>query len=120
MIPESVVLLAVQHLQQRRGRVAPVISAELVDLIQHQQRVHGAAATDALYDTSRHGADIGLAVAADIRFIPHAAKRDSVQLAVQCLGNRQSNRGLAHARRAHKADDLPLPLRVHLANGNAL
>lgn len=52
MIPEGVVLLAVQHLQQRGGRVAPIVAAHFVDLVQKEQRVHGAAPADGLDDAA--------------------------------------------------------------------
>ena len=36
VVPEGAVLLTVQHLQQGGGRVAPVVIAQLVDLVQQQ------------------------------------------------------------------------------------
>ncbi|MPM47183.1 hypothetical protein SDC9_93891 [bioreactor metagenome] len=56
----------------------------------------------------------------DVRLVPHAAQAQPGQLPVQRLGNADGNRGLAYAGRADKAENLPLPLRVHLAHGNRL
>ncbi|MPM47184.1 hypothetical protein SDC9_93892 [bioreactor metagenome] len=36
MVPEGVVLLGIQHLQQGGGRVAPEVVAQLVDFVQQQ------------------------------------------------------------------------------------
>ena len=120
VIPEGVVLLAVQRFQQRGGGIAPVIAAELIDLVQHQQRVHSAAAADGLHDAARHSADIRFPVAADVGLVPDAAQRNAAELPVQRLGNGQGDGGLSHARRACQTDDLPPPLRIHLPDGNGL
>ena len=50
VVPEGVVLRRVEHLQQRRGRVAPVVGAELVHLVQQDHRIHGAGVGDRPYD----------------------------------------------------------------------
>ena len=99
VIPEGAVLLAVQHLQQSGRRIAAVVAAQLVDLIQQQQRIHGPAAADGLNDTAGHRADVRFAVAADVRLVTDAAQRQAGQLAVQRGGNRDSNGGLTNARR---------------------
>src|SRR5579871_129150 len=39
VVPERIVLLRIQRLQQRTRRIAPEIAAQLVDLIQHEHRV---------------------------------------------------------------------------------
>ena len=120
MVPEGVVLLAVQHLQKSRRRVASVIAAHLVDLVQQQQWIHRPAAADGLDDPPRHGAYVGLPVAPDIRLIPDAAQGDPGQLPVQRLGHTDGNGGLAHAGRTHQADNLALALRIHLPDGDGL
>ena len=118
VVPEGVVLLAVQHLQQRRGGIAPVVHAQFVDLIQHQQRVHGAAAADGVDDTAGHGAYVGLAVAPDLRLVVDAAQTQAAELPVEGLGHGDGDGGFAHARRSHQADDLPPGIRIHLLDGN--
>ena len=120
MVAEGGVLLAVQHLQQSRGRVAPHIAGELVDLIQHQQGVHGAGAADGLDDAAGHSADIRLAVAADIRLVPDAAQTEPRQLPVHGLGHGDGHGGLAHTGRANQTEDLALGVGVQLVDGDEL
>jgi len=120
MIPESVVLLAVKYLQQRRGGVAPHIAGQLIDLVQHQQRVHGTGAGHGIDDAAGHGADIGLAMAADIRFVPHAAQTESGQLAVHSLGYGDGDRGFAYAGRANQTQNLALGVGVDLLYSDEL
>ena len=59
-------------------------------------------------------------MATDIRLIPDAAQRQAGQLPVQGPGNGNGDGGLAHTRRAHQAEDLPLGVRVHLTDGDGL
>ena len=120
MIPEGAVLLTVQYLQQCRCGVSPHIVAQLIDLIQHQQWIHGAAADKALHNAAGHSAYVGLAMAADVRFIPHAAQTDTAELAVHCLCHGDRNRRLAYARRPHKTNDFALGAGMDLPHGNML
>jgi len=120
VIPEGVVLLAVQHLQQGGGGVAPHIAAQLVDLVQHQQGIHGAAAGDGVDDAARHGADVGLAVAPNVRLVPDAAQTQTGHLPVQGLGYRQGDGGLAHAGRAHQTENFPLGVGAQLPHRHEL
>ena len=39
VVAEGVVLLRVEHLEQRRGRIAAEVGAHLVDLVEHEHRV---------------------------------------------------------------------------------
>ena len=59
-----------------------------------------------------HRADVGAAMAADLRLVAHAAERHADELAVGRLGDRLAERGLAHAGRADEAQDRALHL-VH-------
>ena len=120
MISEAAVLLAIQHLQQSGGGIATHIAGQLVDLIQHQQGVHGSAVDQAVNDAAGHSAYVSLAVTADVCLIPHAAQADAVELAIHSLGNGDSDGGLAHTRRAHKTNDLALGLGMDLAHGDVL
>ena len=117
MVPEGNVLLPIQHFQQGGGRVAPVVIAQFVDLVQQQQGVHGPAAGDGLDDPARHGAYVGLPVAPDVRLVPDAAKTEPCQLPVRRLGDAHGDGGLAHTGRTHQAQDLRLPVGVHLPDG---
>ena len=120
MVAEGGVLLAVQYLQQSRGRVAPHIAGKLVDLIQHQQGVHSAGAADGLNDATGHSADVGLAVAADIRLVPDAAQTEPRQLPVHGLGHGDGHGGLTHTGRAYQTEDLALGIGVQLVDGDEL
>ena len=115
-----VVLLRVEHLQQRRRRVAAVIAAELIDLVEHHDGVHTAGDGQAVDDAAGHGADIRLAVAADLRLVVHAAEGDARELAVRGVGNAHGNARLAGARRADKAQHAALDIGRELAHGQIL
>ena len=73
MILEGIVLLRIQHLQQRRGRITLVIRAQLINFIQQNQGVSSARLVNGGNDPAGHGAYVGPSVSPYIRFIPHAA-----------------------------------------------
>src|SRR5436309_2355282 len=50
MVAEGVVLLRIEHLEQGRGGIAPVIHPQLVHLIQHENRIRGSPLLDPLDD----------------------------------------------------------------------
>ena len=66
---------------------------------------------------ARNGANIGAAVPADLRFIPHAAQAHPAEFAAHGMCNRARNAGFARARRADKAEDRPLDILFLLADG---
>src|SRR5699024_6871389 len=82
VVPEGVVLLAVQHLQQGGGRISPVVVAQLVDLIQEQQGIHAAALGDCVDDPAGHGPHIGPPVAPDVGLVPDAAQAQPGKLPI--------------------------------------
>ena len=59
----------------------------LVDLVEQEQRVARAGLGQALHDLARHRADVGAAVAADLRLVAHAAQGHAHELAVGRPGN---------------------------------
>ena len=120
MVPEGGVLLGVQDLQQGRRRVAPVVAAQLVHLVQQQQGVLGLGLGHGRHNPAGHGADIRLAVAADIGLVMDAAQGDSGHIPVQSPGDAGGHGGLADAGRAHQAENLGRQLRRHLADGENL
>src|SRR3546814_16070793 len=61
-------------------------------------------------DLARQRADIGPAMAADFRFVAHAAQRLAHEFAARRLGDAAAERGLADARRADEAQDRALQL----------
>ncbi len=110
MILELGVLFGVQHFQQGRSRIAAEVLSQLVDLVQQEQRVRRAGLFQVGDDLARQRADIGPAVAADLRLVTHAAQRLAHKFAPRRLGDRTAQRGLAHARRADEAQDRALQL----------
>ena len=110
MVLELAVLLGVEHLQQRRGRVSPEVLAQLVDLVEQEERVHRAGLFQVRHDLARQRADIGAAMTANFRFVAHAAQRLAHEFAPRGLGDRATERGLADARWADEAQDRPLQL----------
>src|SRR5260221_3815417 len=110
MILELVVLLGVQHFEQRRRRIAAKFLAELVDLIEEEERVRRSRLLDIRDDLARKRADIGPAVAADFSLIANAAERLANELTARGTRNRAPERGLADARRTYQAQDRPLQL----------
>ncbi len=108
VVHEGAVLLGVQHFQQRGRRVAPEIAGHLVDLVEEKDRVAGLRLAHRLDDLARQGPDVGLAMAAYLRFVAHPAEGDPHELAVEAAGDGPAQRGLACARRADKAEDRSL------------
>ena len=112
VIAERVVLRRVEHLEQRRRRVAAPVGAELVHLVQHDHRVHRARVTQGADETPGQRADVGAAMAADFGFVADAAKRHADELAARRLGDRLADRGLAGSRRTDQREDDAGPARV--------
>ena len=111
------VLLRIQHFQQRARRVATEIRSQLVDLIQQEQRVARAGLAQVLQHLARQSTDIGTAVPADLCLVTHAAQRHAHVLAAGGLGHGLAQRGLAHARGANQTQDRRLHLVHALLHG---
>ena len=104
------VLLRVEHLQQRRRRIAAEIHAHLVDLVEQEERIGLLRLLHRLDDLAGHRADIGAPVPADFGLVAHAAQRHADEFAARGLGDRFAERGLADAGRADEAEDRALEL----------
>src|SRR4029077_9907804 len=107
MIAERVVLRGVEHLEQRRGGVALIADADLVDFVENETRIHGAGLLERLNDASGNGADVGPAMAADLRLVADAAEGNTHELPIHGARNRLAERRLARARRSDEAQDRP-------------
>ena len=117
VVLEGGVLLRVQHLQQRRRRIAAEVRGHLVDLIQHEDRVLRSGLLHRLDNLSRQRADVGAAMAANLGLVAHAAQRHAHELAARRLGNRHAQRGLADARRPDEAENRALRILHQLPHG---
>ena len=115
VVAERVVLRRVEHLEQRRTRVAAVVGADLVDLVQQHNGIHRSRLADRTHDPARQRAHVGAPVPADLGLVAHTAQGDAHELAAQRPGHALAQRCLAdagrtgqhhHRARATAADDL--------------
>ena len=120
MVPEGGVLRRVEHLEHRAGRVPAEVRAHLVDLVDHENGVLGAGVAHRSDDRAGQRADVGAAVAADLRLVADAADRDPLELPAQRTGDRATEAGLADTWRPDEAEDRSRRLRVQLADGQVL
>ena len=127
VVAERVVLRGVEHLEQCRRRVAAPVGADLVDLVQQDHGVHRPGVAQRAHEAARHRADVGAAVAADLRLVVDAAERHAHELAVQCASDRLADRRLAGPGRADQRQDragalvfLDAALLAQLAHGEVL
>ena len=104
-VGELAVLFAVQHLQKRGSRVASEIAANLVDLVQKDHRGVRFGLFDRGQNSSRHRADVGFSVAADLRLVANASQRDAHVLPFKRLRNRPDDGRFAGSGRSEKADN---------------
>ena len=102
VIEERVVLLRIEHFEQRRRRVAAEVHRHLVDFVEQEHRVLRAGLLHHLDDLAGERADVGAAMAADLGLVAHAAERQADELAVHRARNRLGQRGLADAREGRR------------------
>ena len=112
VIVERRVLLGVEHLEQRRRRIAAEIHRHLVDLVEQEQRIAHFHLAQVLHDLAGHRADVGAAMAANLGFVAHAAERHAHELAIRRARDALAERRLADAGRADEAQDRALE-RLH-------
>ena len=97
MITERVVLGRVEHFEQGRGRIATEVRADLVHLVEHDDRVHGPCLTQGTHQASGLGPDVGTTVTTDFGFVTHTAQGDPDELASHGTSDRLPERRLADA-----------------------
>ena len=114
MVGEREVLFRVEDFQHGARGIAFVVGGHLVDLIDQEDRVERSRSLHALDDTARHGAEIGTAVTADLRFVTHAAQGDLDEFPVKRSGNGFRERRFTDARRTDETDDRALQAVSHL------
>ena len=102
MIREGIILLRIQHFQQRAARITAVIVGKLINLIQHHNRIRNSASLDAFHDAARHRSNVCTAVSANFRFVARAAQTDADIFPVQRPGNALPDGSFAGTRRTYK------------------
>ena len=108
MISERVVLFGIQNLEQSGCRIATIIRAQLVDLVQHHYRIIDARAPDRLNNPPRHRADVSTPMPAQFGFIANTSEAQPLEVATHGAGNRSAQRGLANAGRPDETEDWTL------------
>ena len=129
VVAERVVLRRVEHLEQGRRRVTPVVVAQLVHLVEHDDGIHGPGLAQGTHQAARLGPHVGAAVAADLGLVTHAAQGDPDELAPERVGHGLAQRRLADAggtdqgqdgARAAPVDRRQPALGLELAHGQVL
>ena len=105
VVAERVVLRRVEHLEQRRGRVAAPVGADLVHLVEQDDRVHRPGVAQRADEPARQRADVRAPVAADLGLVADAAERHAHELAVERARDRLADRRLAGAGRPDQRQD---------------
>src|SRR5205085_4195180 len=111
-IDEGVVLARIEHFEQRARRIAPKIGADLVDLIEHENRITRSSAAQFLNDPARHRTDVSAPMSANFRFIAHAAETDPGKLAAERVGNRLAETGFADTGRSQETQNRSVAGRI--------
>src|SRR5580658_7002 len=117
VVDEHEILLGIEDFEQGRRRVAAEIHRHLVDFVEHEDRVLGARLLHHLDDLAGQGADIGAAMAADFGLVAHSAKRHADEFSTRGLGDRHTQRSLAHTRRSDEAKNRTLGIFHQLPYG---
>src|SRR6266487_89009 len=110
VIGKGVILLRIQHFQQRGGRITTILRREFVDFVEKENRVFDAHSLHRLDNTPGQRADIGAAMSANLRLVMHTTKRNAGKLAPQCVGYRVPQGCFTHSRGTDEAKNLPLTL----------
>ncbi len=107
VVDEALVLRRIEHLEERRGRVALERDPELVDLVEEEDGVLLSRLLDAGEHAARHRPHVGAPVAPDVGLVPRAAQRHPHVRAPQGPGDGLGDRGLARPRRPEEEQDGP-------------
>jgi hypothetical protein len=105
VVAERVVLRRVEHLEQGRAGVAAPVGADLVDLVEHDHRVHRPGVPEGADEPARQGADVRAPVTADLGLVADAAERHADELASGRARDRLADRGLARSGRPDQRED---------------
>jgi len=103
VVEETAVLLRVEHLEEHRGRIAAEVLADLVHLVEHEDRVEDPEPLKLLGDAPGHGAHVSAPMAPDLRLVVEAGHGKADEFSAQGLGHGPAHRGLSRSRRAAEA-----------------
>ncbi|MNO77287.1 hypothetical protein D3C76_683900 [compost metagenome] len=103
MVVEVVVLLRVEHFQQRRSRVATHVAAHLVDFVEQEQRVADTHFCHLLNQSSWHRTDVSTAMTTNFRLVTHTAEGHAHEFAVGGVSNRLRQGRFTHPGRTDQA-----------------
>ncbi len=117
MVLEMTVLFGIQDFEKCRSRISLVVAADLIDLVQHDQRVLDARLFHAARDTTRQSSYIRAAMSADLCFVTHAAERHADILFAERFGNRSAYGSLTCSGRSYEAEDRAFSLPCQLPDG---
>ena len=118
---EGIILLWVEHFEQRRRGVAvQSVLRYLVYLVENKHGIGRACFLYALDDAAGHGANIGSAVSANFRFVVQSAQRHAHILTIHGRGDALSKTGFAHSGRSVKANDGRFKVAAKLQHGQML
>src|SRR5438034_7272034 len=120
VVAERVVLLGVEHLEERRAWVAAEVRADLVDLVEHEDGVDLARGLHVLEDAAGQRTNVGASVAADLGLVTDATKRHADELAAHRASDGLAEARLAHAGRADEAEDRRAQVLAELAHRHVL
>src|SRR5439155_362650 len=106
----------IERFEQRRRGITAKIAADFVDFVEHENRIFGLSAADALDDLSRQRTDVSAPVTANFSFVMHAAKGQTNEFAAQSACNGFTERSLPHSRGADEAKNWTFHSRLEPAN----
>src|ERR1700704_423726 len=105
VIREVLVLFGIEDFEQGRRRITAPVGADLVDLVQHEDRIARPGDLHLLQDSPGHGADVGSPVSADLGLVVDATERQPYELATQRPRDRLAEAGLADAWRSDETEN---------------
>ena len=105
VVSESMIVRGVEHLHQRRRRIAAPVAVEFVQLVQKHHRIVDAGLREAAHDASRHRPDVGAPMPADLGLVAHTAESDAHEGSSKRVGDALRDAALAGARRARQTED---------------
>ena len=105
VIAERMVLRRVEHLEQGRGRISAPVGTDLVDLVEHDDRVHRPRIAERPNEPARKRPDVGAPVPANLGLVTDAPEGHADELAPGGAGDRLADRRLPRSGWADERED---------------